>query len=82
MKQHELKTWPEYFDAIKRGDKTFEVRRDDRGFQVGDKLRLREWMPKTQRYSGREITADITFIMRNPQFGVSVGFCAMAIRIP
>lgn len=42
---HELKTWPEFFDAVKRGDKTFEVRRNDRGFQVGDTLRLVRWQP-------------------------------------
>ena len=32
---HELKTLPKYFDAIVVGEKTFEVRRDDRGFQKG-----------------------------------------------
>lgn len=37
---HYLKTDPVYFDAQKRGDKTFEVRRDDRGFQKGDTLVL------------------------------------------
>lgn len=42
---HELKTWPEFFDAIDRGEKTFEVRRDDRGFQVGDTLALQRWRP-------------------------------------
>lgn len=42
---HELKTWPEFFDAVERGDKTFEVRLDDRGFQVGDELVLMRWQP-------------------------------------
>lgn len=42
---HELKTWPRYFDAVKRGDKSFEVRRDDRGYAVGDTLVLREFEP-------------------------------------
>jgi hypothetical protein len=37
---HYLKIDPVYFDAHKRGDKTFEVRRDDRGFQKGDTLVL------------------------------------------
>ena len=26
---HELKTIPQYWDAVKRGEKTFEVRRDE-----------------------------------------------------
>lgn len=43
---HELKTWPEFWDAVDRGEKTFEVRRDDRGFQVGDTLWLHRWQPE------------------------------------
>jgi hypothetical protein len=37
---HDLKTAPVYFDAVERGEKTFEIRRDDRGFQKGDTVRL------------------------------------------
>ena len=37
---HRLKTWPQYWDAVASGDKTFEVRRDDRGFQKGDIVEL------------------------------------------
>lgn len=37
---HRLKTWPQYWDAVHSGDKTFEVRRDDRGFQKGDIVEL------------------------------------------
>lgn len=45
MKTHDLKTLPVYFDAVTRGDKTFEVRNNYRDFQTGDILRLREWDP-------------------------------------
>lgn len=38
---HTLKTRADYFDAVLRGDKTFEVRVNDRGFQKGDLLELR-----------------------------------------
>lgn len=40
---HELKTWPTYFGPVWEGDKTFDVRIDDRGFQKGDNVVLREW---------------------------------------
>jgi ASC-1-like (ASCH) protein len=37
---HELKTTDVYWDAVNCGEKTFEVRRNDRGFQKGDLLHL------------------------------------------
>ena len=42
---HELKTTPMQFDAVRIGQKTFEVREDDRDppFKSGDLLILREW---------------------------------------
>lgn len=48
---HTLKVWPQYFDALDSGGKTFELRKDDRTprFAVGDVLRLREWDPTTRR---------------------------------
>jgi cell division protein FtsB len=62
-KEHELKTWPEYFDAILDGRKTFEYRRNDRSFRVGDTLLLREWEPSTQQYLGREGRWKITYLL-------------------
>lgn len=41
--EHDLKTAPEHFEAVWSGAKTAELRKDDRGFSVGDVLRLREW---------------------------------------
>lgn len=33
---HTLKTWEPYFSATLRGEKTFEVRKNDRNYAVGD----------------------------------------------
>lgn len=45
--EHELKCNTEYFSRIAMGQKTFEIRKNDRDYQVGDKLILREYDPKT-----------------------------------
>ncbi|GAA4123315.1 hypothetical protein GCM10022215_29900 [Nocardioides fonticola] len=45
MSEHILKVQPPYFDALADGSKTFEVRRNDRGFQRGDTLVLWEYKP-------------------------------------
>jgi hypothetical protein len=62
MTTHELKTWPQFFDAVHRGVKGYEVRRNDRNFQVGDRLHLREWDPKAGAYTGRELTVKVNHI--------------------
>jgi len=41
MKEHELKTLAPFWDAVARGDKTFEARKNDRGFNIDDVLVLR-----------------------------------------
>ena len=46
---HFLKTWPQYFEQIRLKRKTFEIRKDDRGFMLGDQLCLEEWVPKEER---------------------------------
>ena len=43
---HRLKTIQPYFDNIASGAKTFEIRKNDRGFEVGDELLLMEWSPE------------------------------------
>lgn len=44
--EHELKCRPEYFSRVMSGQKTFEVRKNDRNFQVGDFVTLKEYDPE------------------------------------
>jgi ASC-1-like (ASCH) protein len=60
--KHRLKTWSEYFEAVLSGKKTFEIRKNDRGFQVNDLLLLQEYNPKTEEYTGRELLVEVTYI--------------------
>lgn len=59
---HTLKSWPEYFEPLLTGHKRFDLRRDDRNYRVGDLLRLREWVPQSQTYTGREFVAVVTYL--------------------
>lgn len=70
---HELKCWPTYFQEVYQGRKTFEVRLNDRNYQMLDRLRLREFDPDAVdpdlpgaaagRYTGREITLMVGYIL-------------------
>ena len=42
---HELKIWPQYYVNVANGSKTFELRNNDRAFQKGDTVVLKEWDP-------------------------------------
>lgn len=77
-KIHSLKVWPEYFSAVASGEKTFEVRRNDRDFQGGDIVHLNEWDPATHRYSGRMLFFTIGYVLRE-EFGLQPGYCAFSI---
>ena len=78
---HDLKTWPEPFVALAEGRKRFEYRRDDRGYQVGDSLRLRQWVNDAVGgyYTGAEVRARVVYIARGPDFGIPDGFCVMSL---
>ena len=80
MNQHRLKTWPEQFRAVRNKDKRFEVRRDDRGFEVGDTLILCEFRPETEEYSGSEFGVRIIYKLEGGQFGIEEGYCVLGIE--
>ncbi|PZR37211.1 ASCH/PUA domain-containing protein [Caulobacter segnis] len=66
---HELKCWPAYFAAVREGLKTFEIRRNDRDFQVGDLIVLREYSPGTDTFSGQTETRQITYLLSEEDHG-------------
>lgn len=81
MTTHDLKTHPEFFAAVDAGWKTFEIRLNDRDYQVGDMLKLREWNPTSQEYTGRYAFRRVTYITTDSRF-VPEGYCAMGMIKP
>lgn len=81
VKVHELKAWPEPFRAMQSGLKTFEFRRDDRGYAAGDMLYLWEWDPHTEtRTDSDPILRVVTYVLHGGRFGVPEGYCVMGLR--
>jgi hypothetical protein len=83
---HELKTDPHVFDAVVRGEKTYEIRFNDRDYKVGDNLFLRrtkfdgEGMKKFGApliYTGETITVKITHILQG-QYGLQDGWAILS----
>lgn len=72
---HDLKLWPEFFDDVEAGRMTFQLRKNDRNYAVGDTLRLREfqpemvggsqheWQKSAGVYTGREVKKRVVYIM-------------------
>lgn len=72
--KHELKSHPQFFKASWRGFKPFEIRNNDRKFEVMDEVVLQEWDPELEEYSGREICGFINYITHYQQLGDYVVF--------
>ena len=88
---HELKTLPAYWDAVQRGEKAVEVRRDDRGFQKGDILELVKlsrppfgsWDIEYDYHGKRSspvLRREIGYILTGGQLGIEPGYVVMALK--
>lgn len=81
---HELKTWPQFFARIFTGQKKFELRKDDRHYEIGDSLHLKEFDPTSNEYTGREKIVQVVYVLRGTEeteaFGLRNGYCIMSIQ--
>lgn len=81
MAHHNLKTWPKYFWDVVRGEKEFEVRKDDRNFAVGDTIQLQEWSPEIAQFTGSHCNAEVVYKLNGGQFGIADGYCVLGLRV-
>lgn len=80
MKLHQLKIKAQYFFSIRYKYKTFELRKDDRDYELGDIIHF-------VTEDGREFGEDennaymITYILRNcKEYGLKDGYCILSIK--
>ncbi len=70
---HELKIHPEYFQDVSLGLKKVEIRKNDRNYQERDNLVLKEYDPKTEAYTGKQVVRTVSYIVKdvpglNPEY--------------
>lgn len=86
MKLHELKIKDEYFKEVLRENKTFELRKNDRDYQVGDLIHFKNIFnydnPDLNEFEGYEnCVFQITYVLKNvEQYGLDKDYCILAIK--
>lgn len=77
-KTHNLKILSKYFTEILNGSKTFELRKNDRDYKVGDALMLREF--NGEEYTGNSVHVNITYILEGGQYGLDKEYVILGIK--
>lgn len=81
MATHELKIHPALFDAVMRGEKTAEIRRNDRRFQLGDRLVIYPFDPvANERVGDDECWRVVTHIVQGGQYGIESGYVLLSMK--
>lgn len=77
--EHSLKTLQPYFNDVKSGSKTFEIRKNDRNFEIGDTILLQEY--HDGGYTGAVIRRIITYVLIDAeQFGLMDEYAILGIK--
>ncbi|MBE5957723.1 MAG: DUF3850 domain-containing protein [Lachnospiraceae bacterium] len=76
---HELKIIDKYFIAVRNGTKNFELRKNDRNFNVGDILIL--WkVDENGNRTGEYLKRKIMYILQDcPEYGLKEGYCILSL---
>lgn len=83
--EHKTKCWPEFFRAIWRRQKRFELRRNDRNYKVGDWLLIEEFEPSSINggYTGKCVRCHIMYMLGDKNdcesFGLMPGFVILGL---
>lgn len=87
MKLHELKIKHEYLIEVDRGRKTFELRKNDRDYQVGDLIHFIDIKQSNSDncdcdiYINEDALYKITYILKNvEEYGLDKDYCILGIK--
>lgn len=78
VKTHEVKLASMSYDDVASGKRTFELRKNDRGYKVGDILHMLEF--KNGKHTGRTIKADIVYMLEE-YTGLVEDYCILGIKV-
>lgn len=80
MKIHNLKILNNFADAVVAGDKTFEIRKNDRGYQKGDYIIFQAVDEKETKnpHAINERAYRITYVLNG--WGLKKGYVALGIK--
>lgn len=81
MIPHEIKIQKEFADAVFLGEKTFEVRNNDRGYQKGDLIsfKVMDGGLRDSTHPLNDMTFQITYVLGS-FVGLAPNYVAFAIR--
>lgn len=77
-KVHQIRLAKPYFDDVVDGIKTFELRKNDRGYKKGDILEMMEFADG--KNTGRMVKVLVTYILED-YTGIEDGYCIMATKL-
>lgn len=77
---HAVKSCPDQFRLARDGIKQFEVRKNDRGYKVGDILILQEWDNEKKHFTSNAISCRIEFILQG-EFGLPKDLAVLQIKV-
>lgn len=75
---HQIRLATMYFDDVVSGKKSFELRKNDRNYKVGDILEMLEF--NDGRHTGRTVKAEVTYMLED-YTGLTEGYCILATKV-
>lgn len=62
--------WPESYEKILSGEKTYDLRLADWHVEPGDMILFREWDPSTKDYTGRSVEKKVGYVGKTKDWEV------------